>query len=69
MKKNTPEAVSPDGPLLEAVEIIRDDSRPESPSLQLKLQEEMAKPLNGALRKAAADTSRVSRLKAVSYHS
>lgn len=56
----------PVGTLREAVEIVRAEPRQESLCLQMQLQEEMAKPLNGAIRRAAVDISRVARLKTTS---
>jgi hypothetical protein len=54
---------SPNGTLVEAIEIGKRDEQANL-SLQMKLQDEMAKPLNSTLRKEASDLSRIGKLKA-----
>ncbi len=50
-------------PLVEAIEITRENEQ-ENPSLQMKLQEEMEKPLNDEILSAAGDMERAAKLKA-----
>ena len=54
---------SPKGSLVEAIEIGR-EAEIQNPSLHIKLQNELAKPLNHSIRKGAADTTRIKNLKA-----
>lgn len=53
----------PQGTLQQAIEIVRDNDM-QNPSLHIKLQEELAKPLNLSVREEAANTDRISKLKA-----
>jgi len=58
---------SPKGTLVEAIQIEREGGREggsDSPSLNIKLQNEMAKPRHDSVRREAADTSRIEKLKA-----
>lgn len=53
----------PQGKLKEYLELVRDKEM-ENPSLHMKLQQEMAKPLNQQIRQEASDKKRIGRLKA-----